>query len=316
MSAEGTDRERDRDPRARDERHQTPEDPRDAGEPDRSVAHVVGAAEQVGAAAARRTEHLQRGHALEPVDELGRERSVALRPEPHVRAERPVLDRWDGHDEPGEDGDDRAHHRIDDPDHDDDRDGGDPGDDDLRQEQPEVRVELLDPVDEDCLELSAPLLGHPPGPELEDPVHQAMPEVGGDADGGARHQTLLDRRAARAEEHEGDGEPQPEQDAADGLALEDAADRDRDRDPRGDAGGRDDQAEDHRAGERAAFGHRQTHQAPIERARRRGTSLAHPTDGTAAAWRCTRRRRTDRAASAVASPIVVPISDPATTSPG
>ena len=67
---------------ARDEGHDAPEDGRTPVSLHRRVAHVVGAA--AISSPARRPEHLQGRHPLQPVDELRGERPVA-RPELHVR---------------------------------------------------------------------------------------------------------------------------------------------------------------------------------------------------------------------------------------
>ena len=196
------------------------------------------------ASPARRTEHLQRGHPLEAVDELRREGTIALRPEAHVRAERPVLDRRDRDEHAGEGGDD-ADDGVDDPDDDDDRD--------LRRSTamtfernsrkqassrstPSTRTASSSPLRSSATQ---------PGPRRRILVDEAPAEVGGDADGGARHQPLLDRGGDGAEPDEGDGEAEQREHVADGPAIENAADRERDGDARRDACSGDDQAEAH-----------------------------------------------------------------------
>jgi len=59
-------------------------------------------------------EHLQRGHALQAVDELSGQRPVAIGPEPHPRAQRPVLARREEHHHSGEHGHARPGGRVDD----------------------------------------------------------------------------------------------------------------------------------------------------------------------------------------------------------
>ena len=272
-------RERDRDAGARDERHDAPEDGRHVGQPDRRVAHVVGAAEQILPPPARRPEHLQGRHPLQPVDELRGERPVAVGPEAHVGLERAVLDRRDRHERRGEQRDQHADDRVDDPDHDDDRDRRDPRDDHLRQEQPEVHVEPLHAVDEHGLELAAALTRHPGGAEPEDPVDQPATQVRRDPDRGAGHHALLERGADGPEPDQGDREDERRHDIGHRGAVEDAADRDRQRDPRGDPSGGDAEPERHRSGEGAPLGRRQPHQPPVEGARgpvgsRHGGTLA------------------------------------------
>ena len=149
----------------------------------------------------------------------------------------------------------------------------------------EVHVEPLDTVDEHGLELAAALTRHPGGPEPEDPVDQPTPQVRRDPDRCAGHHALLDRRADGPEADQGDREDQRRHDLGHRGAVEDAADRDRQRDPRGDPSGGDAEAERHRSGEGAPLGRGQPHQPPVERARgpvgsRHGGTLASDAVGS------------------------------------
>jgi hypothetical protein len=161
--AHGANPQRQTDPGARRERHESPKRRRHARDPDRGLLHVVRPREQLGAPPPGGPERLERAHPLQVVHELRGQRPVAVGPEPHPRSEGPVLERRRQHHEGGEHGHDGADHRVQDEDGDDHAHGRDRRHDDLREEEAVIGVHLLDAVDQHRRQVAGALARGPAG---------------------------------------------------------------------------------------------------------------------------------------------------------